>query len=428
MNETTTPAPAKTAAPADRQYLLERVGEAAVVQVYADGFRDLPLREKTLIWHLAQAAIAGRDIFYDQRYAHNLEMRDVLEAIVTHAAGVDRVDTRRDHPLHQAVLDQHRPVQQPHVAQVRAGVHARRPSPPRRTPPRSAGARFPLRHGETLDALLARLQPMFFDPDVDPTVTSKTPRAGKDIVTASANNLYADVTMADLEGFEEKHPLNSRLVKRDGQLVEEVYRIGGRYGAQIAAIVEHLEAAMPFATEPMAKALRALDHVLPHRRRSRSRGVRHRLGAGQGVAGRHHQRLRRGLPRRAQHQGRVGSDRLLRQPREDVADSDDRGAGAVVRRPHAVGPEVPQGRRPRRHRQRHRHRDRDGGVGADHAGRHQPAQRSGDPRAVRQQVGVAVERERGVRSLDAAGVPRANSRGRRKKRRDRSSGTPSPAS
>src|SRR5947209_19293635 len=88
MDEST-PVPAAIAAPADRTYLLERVGEAAVVQLYADGFRDLPLREKTLVWHLAQAAIAGRDIFYDQRYAHNLEMRDLLEAIVTHAGAVD---------------------------------------------------------------------------------------------------------------------------------------------------------------------------------------------------------------------------------------------------------------------------------------------------------------------------------------------------
>src|SRR3982751_6492980 len=89
---TTSPMSLPTAAaPTDRPYLVERVGEAAVVQVYADGFRDLALREKTLIWHLAQAAIAGRDIFYDQRYAHNLEMRDVLEAIVTHRAAVDPV-------------------------------------------------------------------------------------------------------------------------------------------------------------------------------------------------------------------------------------------------------------------------------------------------------------------------------------------------
>src|SRR4026208_2576709 len=87
-----TPASATTlpTAPTDRTFLLERVGEAAVVQLYADGFRDLPLREKTLVWHLAQAAIAGRDIFYDQRYAHNLDMRDILEAILTHASEVDR--------------------------------------------------------------------------------------------------------------------------------------------------------------------------------------------------------------------------------------------------------------------------------------------------------------------------------------------------
>src|SRR5881394_4669452 len=89
----TTPGPAVTAAPVDRPYLLERVGEAAVVQVYADAFRDLPLREKTLVWHLGQAAIAGRDIFYDQRYVHNLEMRDMLEAFVPHASAID-ADTR----------------------------------------------------------------------------------------------------------------------------------------------------------------------------------------------------------------------------------------------------------------------------------------------------------------------------------------------
>src|SRR5256885_13325419 len=88
--EETFPPPAAAATPTDRQYLLERIGEAAVVQVYADGFGDLPLREKTLVWHLAQAAIAGRDIFYDQRYAHSLEMRDVLEAIVATTSDADR--------------------------------------------------------------------------------------------------------------------------------------------------------------------------------------------------------------------------------------------------------------------------------------------------------------------------------------------------
>jgi dipeptidyl-peptidase-3 len=254
MNHTT---PAPTAAPTDRTYLLERIGEAAVVQVYADAFRDLPLRERTLVWHLGQAAIAGRDIFYDQRYAHNLEMRDVLEAIVTHPAGGGR-STLDEIACYTKLfwintgpynnLTSRKFVLTCPPASFAAAAHAAE----------RAGARFPLQAGDTLDALLARLQPMFFDLDVDPIVTSKTPRAGKDILTASANNLYVGVTTADLEGFEEQHALNSRLVKRDGELVEEVYRVGGRYSEQITAIVHHLDAAIPYATEPMAKALRAL--------------------------------------------------------------------------------------------------------------------------------------------------------------------------
>src|SRR5262245_19265516 len=69
-----TPAQNQPAPTSDRKYLLERVDDAAVVQVYADGFNELPLKDKTLIWHLYQAALAGRDIYYDQRYEHNLEM------------------------------------------------------------------------------------------------------------------------------------------------------------------------------------------------------------------------------------------------------------------------------------------------------------------------------------------------------------------
>ena len=250
-------APVSSVAPADRTYLLERVDEAAVVQLYADGFRDLPLREQVLIWHLSQAAIAGRDIFYDQRYAHNLDLRDVLEAIITHPAVSDRgtLDEIERYtklfwintgPYNNLTARKFALTCTP--AAFAAAAHAAL----------RAGARFPLQPDESLDQLLARLGPMFFDPDVEPTVTSKTPPEGHDLLTASANNLYVGVTMTDLEGFQEAHALNSRVVKRDGRLVEEVYRVGGRYSAQISAIVEHLDAAIPYATEPMATALRAL--------------------------------------------------------------------------------------------------------------------------------------------------------------------------
>ena len=241
----------------DRQYLLERVDEAAVVQVYADGFQHLPLNEKRLVWHLYQAALAGRDIFYDQRYAHGLEMRDVLEAILTHAVQVDAVT--RDEIARYAKLfwinsgPYNNLTARKFVLQcmpdafVAAALAAER-----------AGALFPLKPGETLVQLLARLQPMFFDATFQPAVTTKTPPAGQDILTASSNNLYVGLTMKDLEGFHEVYPLNSRLVKQNGTIVEEVYREGGRYGSQITAIVGHLEAAIPYATEPMALALRAL--------------------------------------------------------------------------------------------------------------------------------------------------------------------------
>ena len=253
-----TPAPtSSTAAPADRKYLLEQIGEAAVVQLYADGFRDLSLGEQTLVWHLYQAAIAGRDIFYDQRYAHNLEMRDVLEAVITHASRVDPAALA-------AILGYTK------LFWINTGAYnnlTARKFVPACTPDAFAGAvraaaadgaRLPLRAGESLDQLLDRLRPLFFDLAVDPTVTSKTPPAGQDMLAASANNLYVDVTMKDLEGFVERHALNSRLVKRDGRLVEEVCRVGGRYDAQIRAIVGHLEAALPYATAPMARALGAL--------------------------------------------------------------------------------------------------------------------------------------------------------------------------
>jgi len=243
----------------DRKYLLERIDDVAVVQLYADGFRDLPRNEKVLIFHLYQAALAGRDIFYDQKHAHNLDMRDVLEAIVTHAdaAGLDPetlAEVQRYTKLFWINTGPHNNLTARKFVLTctpeafAAAAHAAA----------KAGATFPLRSGETLDQLLARLEPMFFDPEVDLMVTAKTPPPGQDILTASANNLYVGVTTKDLAGFKERYPLNSRLVKQNGKLVEEVYRVGGRYGRQISAIVGHLEAAIPYATEPMADALRAL--------------------------------------------------------------------------------------------------------------------------------------------------------------------------
>lgn len=250
--------PAQTASSVPtRPYLLERVDDAAVVQLYADGFAGLPLDQKTLIWHLYEAALAGRDIYTDQRYAHNLAMRDFLEALVLHdgalpadvATEIWRYTklfwinsgpfnnlTARKFVLKLGIDDL-----------ARAATLAA-----------AAGARFRTAAGESPADLARRLAPALLDPAVDAMVTNKTPGAGGDILRDSANNLYDGVSMADLEGFTERYPLNSRLVKRDGQLVEEVYRVGGRYDAELRRIIGHIEAALPFATPSFAAALTAL--------------------------------------------------------------------------------------------------------------------------------------------------------------------------
>ena len=332
--------PAAASIDTDRVYLLERVDDAAVVQVYADGFRDLAIRDKMLVWHLYQAAIAGRDIFYDQRYAYNLEMRDVLEAVVSLP---ESQRTAVDPDIFREILrytklfwintgPYNNLTARKFVLACTPDAFAAAVKAAER-----AGSRVPRPSGESLDGLLERLRPMFFDADVDPTVTCKTPPKGQDILTASANNLYSGIAMKDLDGFTERYPLNSRLVKANGRVVEEPYRIGGQYGRQIAAIVAHLTAATPYASPATARALRALIAFYTHGRGGRPRGVRRRVGAGPGFDGRHDQRLRRSVPGRAQHQGRVGSARLLCEPRQDDPDPDHCGSRAVVRGSHALG-------------------------------------------------------------------------------------------
>jgi dipeptidyl-peptidase-3 len=227
------------------------------VQYYADGFDALPLDQKILTWHLYQAALAGRDIYYDQRYRHGLEMRAILEQILTHPSGVAPEvlgEIRRYTKLFWLNSGPHNNLTArkfvlrctPAQLQEAARAAAR------------DGATLPCRSGETTDALISRLSGAFFDPAIDEMVTNKTPGPGRDILATSANNLYAGVTMTDLAGFEERYGLNSRLTKHNGQLREDICRVDGRYGKQIAAIVRHLRDALPYATPAMRTALEAL--------------------------------------------------------------------------------------------------------------------------------------------------------------------------
>jgi dipeptidyl-peptidase-3 len=241
----------------DRRYFLEQIDDAAVVQYYVDGFDDLPLAQKILIWHLAQAVIAGRDIYYDQRYRHALDMREVLEELLTHSqlvAPAVLAEIRRYTKLFWINSGPHNNLT------ARKFVLGCTPAEFREAVRQAEcdGGRLPLREGETLDDLMDRLEAPFFDADSDVLVTNKTPGEGRDILETSANNLYSGVRMSDLDGFEEKYGLNSRLVKKDGALVEEICRVGGRYGSRIGRIVSHLRDAARIAPPATKDALEKL--------------------------------------------------------------------------------------------------------------------------------------------------------------------------
>ncbi len=228
-----------------------------MVQLYADGFSKLTLKEKTLVWYLYRAALAGRDIYYDQRHRHNLGIRHLLEQILRHSSGV-AADTLAELTRYTKLfwlntgpynnltarkflleLDRRRLIEAMEAAAIN-------------------GATFRLDEGESIATRVERYAPMLFDPDFEPMVTCKTPGDEQDILASSANNFYDGVTMADLEGFEEKNQVNSRLAKRDGVLVEEVYKVGGLYDRELTGIASHLRAAAAFAPEPFALALLAL--------------------------------------------------------------------------------------------------------------------------------------------------------------------------
>ncbi len=250
---------------AERRYLIEQAGSFAVTQVYADGFDRLTPRERLLAYHLAEAGIAGDPIYYDQVAPYGLELKQLLEGVWTHPAGIDAVALEKIRRYTKQVWIQHgnynldsarKFLPEFTSAELREAAHRARAN----------GANFGVKTNTELDALLARLEKSVFDANYRSFLTAKTPPPGQDVVTASGNNLYENVTREDVEKAAEKYTLNSRVVKRDGRVFEEVWRAGtpdgkvlpGRYAEYIRRIISHLERAAAVAEPAQAEALRKL--------------------------------------------------------------------------------------------------------------------------------------------------------------------------
>lgn len=243
-------------------YTVERFADLEILRYQVTGFDELTLDQKKLIYYLQEASLYGRDIIFDQNSKWSLPVRYTLEAIYTDYKG-DR--NTADWAAFETYIKQiwfanglhHHyssdkiipAFSQEFFAEAVKSVDA---------------AKLPLRNGESVEQFLATLTPIMFDPTVMPKRTNQAD--GQDLVLTSAGNYYDGVTQAEAEAFYAamKDPndptpisygLNSRLVKRDGKIYEEVYKIDGRYGEAIKHIVEWLEKAASVAENPQQKAV-----------------------------------------------------------------------------------------------------------------------------------------------------------------------------
>ena len=237
-------------------YIVDQFADLQILRYQVPGFENLSLRQKQLLYHLSEAALMGRDILFDQNGRYNLVIRRTLEAVYQYGT-VDK--SSADYQAFEVYLKR---------VWFANGIHHHYGED--KFIPGFSEAFFdaavrsvdvsllPLKAGETVNTLLARLKPVIFDPTVMPKRTVQS--GDTDWIQASANNYYGeDVTQAEVEAFYGKmkaegdsrcplsYGLNSRLEKENGRLVERVWKVGGLYSEAIERIVAELEKAAVFA-------------------------------------------------------------------------------------------------------------------------------------------------------------------------------------
>ena len=237
-------------------YIVDQFADLQILRYQVPGFENLSLRQKQLLYHLSEAALMGRDILFDQNGRYNLVIRRTLEAVYQYGT-VDK--SSADYQAFEVYLKR---------VWFANGIHHHYGED--KFIPGFSEAFFdaavrsvdvsllPLKARETVDTLLAHLNPVIFDPTVMPKRTVQS--GDTDWIQASANNYYGeDVTQAEVEAFYGKmktegdsrcplsYGLNSRLEKENGQLVERVWKVGGLYSEAIERIVAELEKAAAFA-------------------------------------------------------------------------------------------------------------------------------------------------------------------------------------
>ncbi len=238
----------------DFNYVVDRFADLQVLRYKVPDFENLSLRQKMLVYYLTEAALNGRDILWDQNGKHNLAIRGMLENVYTDYRG------KRDDKEFRAF--------EKYLKQVwfGNGIHHHystdkfvpefsRPWLEARVAELPVGKR-PANAGELMEVI--------FNPGV---MAKRVNQAeGQDLIVTSANNLYDGVTQQEVEDYyaavkdttlaePPSYGLNARVVKKNGKVQEEVYKIGGLYDSAIRRIVENLNKAAEYAESPAQKAV-----------------------------------------------------------------------------------------------------------------------------------------------------------------------------
>ena len=248
------------------EYTVDRFADLQLLRYRVNGFDDLSLRQKTLVYYLSEAALEGRDILFDQNGKYNLRIRRLLEAVYTGYQGDRATDGFRALEVylkrvwfsngihHHYACDKFVPgFSETYLRELVDSVDV---------------SCLPLEEGETVETMCGKLFPVIFDPSVMPKRVNQAD--GEDLVATSAANYYEGVTQKEAEDFygEMKarggdrpvmYGMNSRLVKEDGMLKEQVWKADGMYGPAIRKIVGWLEKAETVAeNDTQRKVIRLL--------------------------------------------------------------------------------------------------------------------------------------------------------------------------
>lgn len=235
----------------DFNYHVDNFADIEVLRYEVPRFNELSLRQKKMVYYLSQAAQAGRDIIWDQNGRYNLKLRPVLEKIYVDYKG-DR--NSKDFKAFETYLkqvwfgngiyhhysnDKFTPGFSPEFFDAQVALIPE--------------SELPLAKGETPEECVALLKKVVFDPTFLPKKVSQD--SSGDVVAASSGNLYGEgVTQQEVEAYYDalKNPadetpvsygLNARVVKKDGEIREEVYHLNGLYGPAIAKIIYWLDMA-----------------------------------------------------------------------------------------------------------------------------------------------------------------------------------------